>query len=145
MFVSEILKTKGSDVVGIGPDETVTAAACLLKGRGIRVVLVRDAEGTVVGVISERDMVRGIAMYGERVLEMPVRDLMTTEVITCKPTDIVSEAMKVLTRHGFHHLPVMNGDTLMGIISIGDCVKQHIDDLTRQIRSSKETEFDERH
>ena len=144
MFVSEILKTKGSEVVSTGPDETITATARLLKGRGIRVVLVRDAEGNIVGVISERDIIRGIAMYGERVLDMPVRDLMTTEVITCKPTDIIREVMHVLTRHGFHHLPVMNEGKLVGLISLSDVVKHHIDDLTRRIRSSKVTEFDER-
>lgn len=143
MLVSDILKTKGSDVVSTGPDATIVETARLLKARGIRAALVRDGDGQLIGVISERDIIRGIAMHGEGALAKHVRDLMTSDVITCTPTETVSEVMETFSRHRFHHLPVMDDGEIKGIISIGDVVKHHIEDLMRQIRASRVTPLDE--
>lgn len=134
MFVAEILKVKGSDVVSTGPGETVAALARLLNLKRIGAVVVRDAEGNVIGMLSERDIIRGIAVQGERALEMEVRDLMTHEVVTCKTTDTVSEVMKVMTERRFRHLPVVDDGKLLGLISIGDVVKNRLDETEIEAR-----------
>ena len=134
MHVADILKVKGTDVVTIVPDETVAATARLLNVKGIGAVLVCDPNGKVVGVISERDIIRGIAVNGERALEMQVRDLMTSEVIACKPTDTVAEVMKMMTMRRFRHMPVIEDGELKGIISIGDVVKNRIEETEMETR-----------
>ena len=120
MHVADILKVKGTDVVTTGPDEGA--------------VVVCDAAAKVVGVISERDIIRGVAVNGARALEMRVRDLMTGEVITCKPTETISEVMKVMTERRFRHLPVVDGGELQGIISIGDVVKNRLEETEMEAR-----------
>ncbi len=134
MHVANILKVKGTDVVTIGPDETVAATARLLNVKGIGAALVCDASGKVLGVISERDIIRGVAVNGERALEMQVRDLMTSEVIACKPTDTIAEVMKVMTMRRFRHMPVIEDGELKGIISIGDVVKNRIEETEMETR-----------
>ncbi len=134
MHVANILKVKGTDVVTIGPDETVAATARLLNVQRIGAILVCDANGKVVGVISERDIIRGIAVNGERALEMPVRDLMTSEVIACKPTDTIAEVMKMMTVRRFRHMPVIEDGAIKGMISIGDVVKNRIEETEMETR-----------
>ena len=134
MHVADILKAKGTDVVTTGPDETVAATVRLLNVKRIGAVVVCDAAGKVVGVISERDIIRGVAVNGARALEMRVRDLMTSEVITCKPTETISEVMKVMTERRFRHLPVIDGGELQGIISIGDVVKNRLEETEMEAR-----------
>ena len=134
MHVADILKVKGTDVVTIVPDETVAATARLLNAKRIGAILVCDANGKVVGVISERDIIRGIAVNGERALEMQVRDLMTREVIACKPTDTIAEVMKMMTMRRFRHMPVIEDGELKGIISIGDVVKNRIEETEMETR-----------
>ncbi len=134
MHVANILKVKGSDVVTIGPDETVAATARLLNVKRIGAILVCDANGKVVGVISERDIIHGVAVNGERALEMQVRDLMTGDVIACKPTDIIAEVMKMMTMRRFRHMPVIEDGELKGIISIGDVVKIRIEETEMETR-----------
>ncbi len=85
-------------------------------------------------MISERDIIRGVAVNGARALEMRVRDLMTSEVITCKPTETISEVMKVMTERRFRHLPVIDGGELQGIISIGDVVKNRLEETEMEAR-----------
>ncbi len=134
MHVADILKVKGTDVVTIVPDRTVAATARLLNVKGIGAVLVCDPNGKVVGVISERDIIRGIAVNGERALDMQVRDLMTREVIACKPTDTIAEVMKMMTMRRFRHMPVIEDGELKGIISIGDVVKNRIEETEMETR-----------
>ncbi len=134
MHVADILKVKGTDVVTTGPDETVAATVRLLNVKRIGAIVVCDAAAKVVGVISERDIIRGVAVNGARALEMGVRDLMTSEVITCKPTETISEVMKVMTERRFRHLPVIDGGELQGIISIGDVVKNRLEETEMEAR-----------
>ncbi len=134
MYVADILKDKCYDVVSTGPDETVGATARLLNVKRIGALVVRDNQGEVVGMISERDIIRGIAVQGVRVLDMQVRDLMTGEVITCKPTDTISEAMKVMTLRRFRHLPVVEDGELKGMVSIGDVVKHRLEETEMEAR-----------
>ena len=138
MHVANILKVKGTDVVTIGPDETVAATARLLNAKRIGAILVCDANGKVVGVISERDIIRGIAVNGERALEMQVRDLMTSEVIACKPTDTIAEVMKMMTVRRFRHMPVIEDGELKGMISIGDVVKNRIEETEMEARALRD-------
>ena len=134
MYVSEILKTKGTDVTTTAPAETVAATARLLNVKRIGALLVRDAKDNVIGVISERDIIRGIAVHGERALDMQVRELMTSEVISCKPGDTISEVMKTMTVRRFRHLPVIDGGELKGFISIGDVVKYRLEETEMEAR-----------
>ena len=134
MHISDILNAKGTEVIATGPAETVAATARLLNYQRIGAVLVRDAKDNVVGVISERDIIRGIAVNGARALDMEVRELMTREVVSCKPTDTISEVMRVMTTRRFRHLPVMEDGALKGMISIGDVVKYRLDESELETR-----------
>ncbi|MEE8202431.1 MAG: CBS domain-containing protein [Alphaproteobacteria bacterium] len=134
MYVEDILKVKGADVITTAPGETVGATVRLLNVRRIGAVLVRDGAGNLAGLVSERDIIRAIAVNGERALEMLVRDVMTSEVVTCRPTDTISEVMKVMTVRRFRHLPVVEGGELKGIISIGDVVKHRLEESEMETR-----------
>ena len=134
MHISDLLNAKGTEVIATGPAETVAATARLLNYQRIGAVLVRDAKDNVVGVISERDIIRGIAVNGARALDMEVRELMTREVVSCKPTDTISEVMRVMTTRRFRHLPVMEDGALKGMISIGDVVKHRLDESELETR-----------
>ncbi|MCH7929965.1 MAG: CBS domain-containing protein [Proteobacteria bacterium] len=134
MHVSDILKAKGGEVVSIGPGESVAATVRLLNLKNIGAAVVRDDRGAVIGIISERDVIRIIAANGERALEMQVRDVMTSDVKSCKATDTISEVMKVMTVNRFRHLPVIEEGELKGIVSIGDVVKHRLDDTEMEAR-----------
>ena len=134
MHVSDILSSKGADVIATGPGETVSATARLLNVKRIGAVVVRDAEGAVIGMISERDIIRGVAVNGARALEMQVRDLMTTEVVSCKTTDTIGEVMKQMTAKRFRHVPVIEDGEIKGMISIGDVVKHRLEESEMEAR-----------
>jgi CBS domain-containing protein len=138
MHVSDILKEKGTDVVTTGANETVADTAKLLNLKRIGAVVVCDAPGKVIGVISERDIIRSIAVEGNRALDKRVRDLMTSDVISCKPTDSIAEIMKVMTLNRFRHMPVMEEDALKGMISIGDVVKIRLEEIEMEAQSLRD-------
>ena len=138
MYVADILNAKGSEVIATGPTETVAVTARLLNDRRIGAVVVRDGEDNVIGVISERDIIRGIAVNGADALDMEVRELMTSEVISCKPTDTISEVMRVMTTRRFRHLPVMEDGALKGMISIGDVVKYRLEETETEARALRD-------
>ena len=138
MHVADILKTKGSNVVTSSADETVAATAQLLNLKRIGAVVVCDAPGKVIGVISERDIIRGIALNGQRALDMRVGDLMTSDVVVCKPTDTIAGVMQVMTLGRFRHLPVIEDGKLRGIISIGDVVKNRLEETDLEARSLRD-------
>ena len=137
MFVSDVLERKGTDVVTVGADNSVIDTTRVLKGRGIGAVVVLDDREKVAGIISERDVIHGLAMHGEKVLGMSVRDLMTSDVVTCKQGNTINEAMKEMVDHAFRHLPVVDDGELKGLVSISDVVKLRIEDLERKISESK--------
>ncbi len=125
MNVASILKAKGSDVVTIAPVMTLGEAAKLLTSRRIGAVIVMHGQ-QVLGILSERDIVKSIAVSGAEALDRPVRDVMTARVITCSLNDSVDELMDSMTEGRFRHLPVIDRGQLVGIISIGDVVKHRI-------------------
>ncbi len=137
MFVSDALERKGTEIISTGPKNSVVDTTRILKGRGIGAVVVLDESGHLAGIISERDIVHGIAMHGERALKMTVDELMTDDVVTCKRSDTINEAMKLMVDHAFRHLPVVEDDELKGLISISDVVKLRMKELERQIAESK--------
>jgi len=125
--VLNIIKHKGSRIVSVRPEATVAQAVAVLHEKRIGAVLVRDVRGALVGILSERDVVRGIVRYGAAVLEKPIRALMTANVVSCTPRDDVRHVMEVMTMRRVRHLPVTEAGTLKGIISIGDVVKHRLD------------------
>ncbi|HYH18208.1 MAG TPA: CBS domain-containing protein [Azospirillum sp.] len=132
--VAELLGTKGRTVVSILPSESVAAAAALLTEKRIGAVVVRDLRGKLVGILSERDIVRAIAGSGEAALDERVDALMTKEVRTCTPGDSVKDLMQMMTQRRHRHVPVCDeaGD-LVGIVSIGDVVKARLDEQAHEV------------
>lgn len=122
MSVEAILKTKGSVVFTIRPEHSVADAAALLTNKKVGVAVVCDAKGKLQGVLSERDIVKGLSQYGKAALEMPVRNVMSSPVVTCAPGDSVKTIMGVMTERRIRHLPVVEKEELLGIVSIGDAV-----------------------
>lgn len=125
MNVAAILKAKGSDVVTVNPTVTLSAIAVLLSERRIGAVVVMQ-DKKVLGIVSERDVVKAVARSGAQALSAPVRDVMTARVITCGLNDSIDELMDSMTMGRFRHLPVIEGGELVGIVSIGDVVKHRI-------------------
>ena len=138
MYVDTILKKKGDTVIAVEPNTLVSAAARILNDNRIGAALVRDSSGKIVGVLSERDIVRGVAINQETCLSMKAQDLMTHPVISCSPGDSIIEIMELMTERRIRHLPVMQGDTLLGIISIGDVVKQRISEIEHESEALKQ-------
>ena len=126
MTVGAILKHKGYSVSTISPDAMVSDVATLLAERRIGAVLVIDQEEQMLGIVSERDIVRCLAANGSRMLEMTAGQLMTRTVHVAHPHTTVDQAMQMMTAGRFRHLPVTDHDTLVGLISIGDVVKARI-------------------
>jgi CBS domain-containing protein len=126
--ISEVLQSKGPDVVTVSPDTTVRDLVALLTDKNIGAVLVATSDTPVAGIVSERDVVRGLAR-GVDVLDQPVRDIMTASVETAKPEQSVHELAKVMTMRRIRHVPVVVDGAVIGIVSIGDVVKSRIGEL----------------
>ncbi|MBW7838000.1 MAG: CBS domain-containing protein [Sphingomonadales bacterium] len=137
MLVKSILKGKGSDVVDIAPELTVLEATAVLRDKRIGAVLVRDKAKTIVGVLSERDIVRALANTGPEILKKKVCDLMTRQVVTCLPGDTVDHVMGLMTDKRIRHVPVVEGGKLLGIVSIGDVVKHKIAEAEMEAQALK--------
>ncbi len=128
MDVSSILEVKGFRVETIRADATVAATAEALARHRIGALIVMDGDA-IGGVISERDIVRGLVEHGARLGAVRVAELMTRAVVTCRPTDPIESVMAIMTHHRVRHVPVVEGGALVGIVSIGDVVKHRLDAL----------------
>ncbi len=137
MTLAAILKTKGHDVATTRPTHTIAEALARLAERGIGAVLVEDALGQVLGILSERDIARALATHGAATLGMTAGQLMTTRLVSAKPGTSVEEAMRIMTEGRFRHLPVMEGGLLVGIVSIGDVVKSLLAQKAQEVDSLK--------
>lgn len=131
MTVRAILDTKGHQVITVSPDSKLSAVVKILSERRIGAVLVMSGQ-RVEGILSERDVVRVLGERGAGVLDEPVRAVMTAKVITCRQTDTVGAIMEVMTTGKFRHLPVVENDKLVGLISIGDVVKWRVAEYERE-------------
>lgn len=126
MNISNILAHKGADVFSVGPGEDVTAVSRALAQHRIGAALVRGQAGEVLGIISERDIVRAVARDGAAALSRTARELMTADLVTATPRASIAECLAMMTEHRCRHLPVMEGGRLAGMVSIGDLVKARI-------------------
>ncbi len=138
MFVRDILEEKGRRIVSVGPEERIEEIAKVLTRERIGAVLVRDETGTLIGVLSERDIVTGIARQGGSCLELRARDLMTAEVVTCKLADSVPQVMGTMTEQRIRHLPVVEDNHLIGLISIGDVIKHRLAEVESEAERMRE-------
>jgi len=137
MTVAAILKQKGTDVARVSPTATVAEVVQQLTARRIGAVLVMDSAGQVLGIVSERDVMRSLAEQGARTLEMTAAQLMTTELHTVGPSTSVAEVTEMMTVGRFRHMPVMDGNRLLGIVSIGDAVKARLSQQDHEVDSLK--------
>jgi CBS domain-containing protein len=131
--VKQILKDKGSDVLSIQPDATVLEALTLMAERNVGALLVLE-KGRPVGIFSERDYARRVALRGESSLKTPVRDIMTQRVMFVRPEQTADECMALMTEKHVRHLPVLVGDQVVGLVSIGDLVKASIEEKDFMIK-----------
>jgi CBS domain-containing protein len=132
--VANILDGKGHDVLTVAPESSVAALVKLLAEKRIGAVPVVDGAGRVKGIVSERDIVRALA-GDPTVLDRKVETLMTREVQTCVLQDTVADLMEIMTRGRFRHLPVVEGSKLIGLISIGDVVKQRVAEAQSEVEA----------
>jgi CBS domain-containing protein len=128
MRISDVLRSKSSALVTLSPDATVRDLIDLLAEHNIGAVIVGDDANPVAGIVSERDVVRGL-VSGTTILESLVADIMTTTVKTAAPSDSVDDLMRIMTEHRIRHVPVVVDGQLKGIVSIGDVVKSRIGEL----------------
>jgi CBS domain-containing protein len=135
MVIAGILKHKGSSVLSVTPNASITEVVRLLASRRIGAVLVIDESGQLMGILSERDIVRGLAEHGAGTLDMTAAQLMTSEVQTARPQTTVAEAMEMMTDGRFRHVPVVEGSRLVGVVSIGDVVKAKIGEAEQEVDS----------
>jgi len=140
--VSSVLKHKGHDVVSVAPQQTIRWVVKVLTQNRIGAVPVINEEGQLIGIISERDIIRGMSEYADAVLTLAADQLMTREVKTCSSEDQLVDIMEVMTLQRVRHVPVIQNGALHGIVSIGDVVKQRLEEvqseaeeLRRYIRS----------
>ena len=128
MNVEGILERKGTEVATIAPEASIKRAADWLRAKNVGALVVTSNDA-VVGIISERDIVRAFSQYGESVASMQVKDIMTHGLITASVGDDLTHLMRLMTRQRVRHMPVLRNGKLAGIISIGDVVKHRLDDL----------------
>ena len=138
MTVARILKEKGRDVLTTQPHRTLQEAAQLLGSKGVGAVVVSDAAGNVLGILSERDVVRAIGARGALALEDPVSRHMTTRVTTVGEEASIDSVMAAMTNGRFRHVPVVEHGRLVGIVSIGDIVKRHVNALQGEREALRE-------
>jgi CBS domain-containing protein len=138
MTVARILDDKGCDVFTTQPHRTLKEVVELLASKGVGAVVVSDASQSVLGIISERDVVRVLGRQGASALEDPVSRHMTPKVITVTRDDTIEHVMQTMTDGRFRHVPVVQDGRLIGIISIGDVVKRHVNALDSERQALRE-------
>ena len=135
--IGQILKVKGRSVSTARQGETVQEIANRLSQRKIGAIVIIGDNGVVSGIISERDLIRVIALHGSDALMMPVSEVMTRDVISCRETTPVDEIMEMMTTRRFRHVPVVEDGALIGIISIGDVVKHHVAEVELEVSAMR--------
>jgi CBS domain-containing protein len=133
MLVQDILKTKGTEIHSISPEKSIFEAARQLTDCRIGSVVVLNG-AALVGILSERDIVRAISAQGAACLDQQVSALMTKSVVTCTRTQTISDVMEMMSNGRFRHVPVVDGGAVVGVISIGDVVKHRLDETQEEVR-----------
>ncbi len=135
MTVAAILKHKDPAIASVTPETSIADVTTILSSRRIGAVLVRSADGTLAGIVSERDIVHCLARDGAGALDLTAGQMMTRAVETATPKTTVEEALAMMTKGRFRHLPVMEHSELVGIVSIGDVVKARQDQQAHEVDS----------
>ena len=140
MNVKSILAAKslGGDIISIEPKANLAAAARLLAAHRIGAVVIRGAGGRLAGILSERDIVRALAENDAGALGQTVGQVMTREVVTCGPNDSVASLMERMTAGKFRHMPVVENGQLLGLVSIGDVVKQRVGEIEQESEAMRD-------
>lgn len=134
MRISDILRSKGTEVATVTQTTTVTGLLAEMAVRNIGAMVVVGPDGVVVGIVSERDIVRRLQSDGPELLRMPVTDIMSSVVISCGPGDAVDDLAALMTHNRIRHVPVLDDGRLAGIVSIGDVVKNRLEELQSESR-----------
>ena len=129
MKVADILRIKGSVVKTVAPQETALLLSGHLRAAQIGALVVSADGNSIDGIVSERDLAYGLATHGARLPTIPISELMTKAVVVCSPEDSIADVMKLMTQRRIRHVPVKDGDQLVGIISIGDVLKHRLGEL----------------
>lgn len=138
MFVATMLERKGRDIITVSAQSTLSQAISVLTERGIGAVVVLDDDGSLAGILSERDIIQRLAKHGADAMEMKVDDCMTRNVITCREDDSVNGIMTMMNNGRFRHMPVVDKDNKMvGLISVGDVVKNRMEEVMRDTEDMK--------
>lgn len=132
MNVRDVLATKPSVVITVTPSETIGALSRLLREKRIGAAVVTSNGHTIEGVITERDIAYGLGIHAEEMHALPVSALMTKTVITCSPTDSIAHVASTMLARNIRHLPVEDGNRLVGMVSIRDVLKTRVDELQQQ-------------
>ena len=134
MKVASILKAKGAHIVTVRPNETIQHAAAKLRLEGVGALIVSHDGATLDGMITERDIAKGFAVHGADLASKHVYDLMEAGVLTCKPEDGIADVARLMTSRRLRHLPVTDGSSLVGIVSLGDILKDRLDEVELEAR-----------
>ena len=137
MKLADLLRDKNPEIYRIGSKSSIATAAVILTEKRIGALLVEDEDGNIVGILSERDIVRGMGPHGADLHDVEVAELMTQNVIRCSAGDSVNEAMAMMTDRRIRHLPVFDGEELIGFISIGDLVKYRINEVQAEAEAMR--------
>ncbi len=129
MRVADILRAKKAVALAVSPKEMLQALAQRFRIDGIGALIVQGDDGSLDGIITERDMAHGLALHGEHLPVLPASALMTTARVACSPEDSVAEAARIMTQRQLYHLPVKRCGRLIGVVSIGDVMKHRIDEM----------------
>lgn len=135
MFLEQILREKGGQVYAVAESATLKECAELLESRRVGAMVILNEGGGVIGVISERDIVRNIARIGASALTCTVGEVMTRQVVTARPRDTVESAMARMTDRRIRHLPVVDSGRMIGVVSIGDLVKWRIAEADAEVNA----------
>lgn len=138
MIIREILHEKGSHVVSMWPEHTVSDVIARCDERNISSVVITDHSGAAIGVVSDRDALRALARYGTRAMGMRVTEVMKNPAPSCSPDETVTEIMRRMTNERFRHVVVTEGGRVTGLVSIGDLVKSKLRDLDLESRVLRE-------
>ncbi len=139
MTVGSLLKKMSQTVVSCRPEDTIETIATILSAKHIGAMPVRNAEGAMVGIVSERDIVRALSEHGAKVGELRVRDIMTEDVVSCGPDDTIDHARGLLHKHGFRHLPVLENGQIKGFLSIRDLLESRLAETELEVNVLKDS------
>jgi CBS domain-containing protein len=134
MRIADILRSKGTAVATVTQTTTVTGLLAELATHNIGATVVIGPDGELAGIVSERDVVRQLQQHGPELLRWPVRDIMSSIMVTCTPGDLVDDLSALMTNNRVRHVPVLDNGRLAGIVSIGDVVKNRMEELQAEQR-----------